>query len=108
MSQGSTDNSPWYDDRRLAIGEGLSGLLWSIHAKRSAGLLFAEMQAYRRRHQEMASPAAVPVFTNVPPVIYASSGYSDVRIVAPSWRTSTLANCTRIKPIAVAELMGGI
>ena len=25
MSQGSTDNSPWYDDRRLAIGEGLSG-----------------------------------------------------------------------------------
>ena len=47
MSQGSTGNSPWYDDRRLAIGEGLSGLLWSILAKRSADLLFAEMQAYR-------------------------------------------------------------
>ena len=59
MSQGSTDNSPWYDDRRLAIGEGLSGLLWSIRVKRSADLPFAEMQAYRRRHQELASSAIV-------------------------------------------------
>ncbi len=47
-------------------------------------------------------------FISVSPVIYVNSGYSDVRIVAPSWRTSALANCTRIKPIAVAELMGGI
>ena len=59
MSQGSTGNSPWHDDKRLAIGKGLSGLLWSIHAKRSAGLLFAEMQAYRRWHQELASCAIV-------------------------------------------------
>ena len=59
MSQGSTGNSPWHDDERLAIGEGLSGLLWSIRAKRSAGLLFAEMQAYRRWHQELASSAIV-------------------------------------------------
>ena len=35
-------------------------------------------------------------FISVSPVIYVNSGYSDVRIVAPSWRTSALSNCTRM------------
>ena len=96
----------------------MSGLLWSIHAKRSAGLLFAEMQAYRRWHQELASKAIVGLGKS-------RRSASDYQCLSCDLRQLGIQRCGDCrtfmahvgidglyphgnKPLAVAELMGGI